>query len=78
MEIATSLVALASKIFEFINTKSARQYIEELKDVQEKLLLEREKGDEADDGYIEHLFKRIVIIKEAAEREINLLIASRK
>jgi intein-encoded DNA endonuclease-like protein len=69
----TSLTALASEGLRLANIKLSRKYVDEMFDIREQLLAEEAKGFNSDDQKIVELRKRLKIVVDAANQEINLL-----
>lgn len=65
-------LALATKVFEYLNTKESRKFIEDVKNIKLEILSEESKGYHSDDAKLEELYKRAKILIEAATAELNL------
>lgn len=73
MDPISAIANLASEVFEFINTKESRKYIDELVNRKQQLSDEQAKGDLSDDARIVWLYKRIGLIAEAALSDLRRL-----
>lgn len=70
LNIIGAVVGLATEVFKLINTTESRKYIDELVRIQEELIKERAKNDLSDDAKIEHLYRRIQLISDAAREDL--------
>lgn len=57
--------------------KLERKYIDELVDLKKQLIEEKAKGDLSDDAKIESIYKRIPILLDAIDRDIDSRASSK-
>ncbi len=64
--------ALATEGLKYVNTKAARQYLDELVGLQKQILDEEAKGYHSDDQLLVVLYRKLKVVAEAAHAELKL------
>jgi hypothetical protein len=73
ISLISALTSLATEGLKLANTKISRKYIDEMLQLQKELLAEESKGFNSDDQKIVEIRKKLKLVVEAANRELQLL-----
>ena len=70
MTVLDAALSLASQVFQYLNVKESRKYIDEMVELKRSIVEEEAKGYSSDDAKLEGLYADLAIIVEAARAEL--------
>ncbi len=76
-EIIAKILGIVDKGMALGLIKLERKYIDELVDLKKQLIEEKAKGDLSDDAKIESIYKRIPILLDAIDRDLDSRASSK-
>lgn len=76
-EIIAKILGIVDKGMALGLIKLERKYIDELVELKKQLIEEKAKGDLSDDAKIENIYKRIPILLDAIDRDLDSRASSK-